>query len=213
LSSIHFNFQEVRAMSKKILLGVVLIATVVVLLSGCAGSTKYMREVDDSEANYIPAADEAVVVFMRPSVDGWGVQSVVHDATEVNNKLIGIVPAQKKLAYRTKPGRHLFMVTSEAADFMRAELEAGKIYYATVNPRIGWTVRFSLAAVHKDAEPEKLAQWKNGCKWVETTGETYVWALQRYNTFQELRKAYIDKWENKPDTAKPTLRPEDGFVP
>ena len=200
-------------MGKKILMGVVLISTVVVLLSGCAGSTKYMREVDDSDVAYTPGADEAIVVFMRPSVDGWAVQSVVHDATEVNNKLIGIVPAKKKLAYRTKPGRHLFMVTSEAADFMRAELEAGKIYYATVNPRIGWTVRFSLAAVHKDIEPEKLAQWKTGCQWVETTGETRAWALQRYGTFQELREAYIDKWENKPDSAKPTLRPEDGFSP
>jgi hypothetical protein len=40
-----------------------------------------------------------------------------------------------------------------------------------------------------------------------------MWALQRYGTFKELREAYIDKWENKPDSAKPALRPEDGFAP
>ena len=192
---------------------IILLSAIAVVLSACAGSTEYMRELNDSDVTYTPNANEAIVVFMRPSSDGWAIQATVFEVTTEENELVGIVPAQKKLAHRTKPGRHLFMVTSEAADFMQAELEAGKIYYATVNPRIGFTVRFSLAAVPKEIEPTKLEQWKNGCKWVETTGKTYVWASEKAYSFQQLREAYIDKWESKPEHAKPMLRPEDGFNP
>jgi len=41
-----------------------LVFTIVVLLFGCAVSSKYMRDVADSGISYMPGANEAVVVFM-----------------------------------------------------------------------------------------------------------------------------------------------------
>lgn len=187
-----------------------LVFTIVVLLFGCAGSTKYMRDVADSSISYMPGADEAVVVFMRPSGLHLTIRAAVFDATSAENKLVGIVSAKKKVAYRTKPGKYLFMVIGENADFMQADLEAGKTYYARVDPRMGYA-RFSLGAVHRDIDPSKLSSWQNRCAWVETTGITYNWANQNAPSFQSKREDYINKWNNKPDHNKPTLSPEDGF--
>lgn len=186
--------------------------TIVILFLGCAGKTKYMQEVTDPNISYTPGSNEAVVVFMRPSNFAFAIQSAVFDVTTEENKLVGIVSAKKKVAYRVKPGKYTFMVTGESADFMQAELKAGKTYYSTVNPRMGaWKARFSLGAVHQDIDQAKLSAWNNSCSWVETTDATYRWAEQNAPSIQSKRDAYIGIWDNKPDSGKPTLYPEDGF--
>ena len=186
--------------------------TIVILFLGCAGKTKYMRDVTDPNVNYAPGSNEAVVVFMRPSTFAYAIQSSVFDVTTKENQLVGIISAKKKVAYRAKPGKYMFMVLGESADFMQAELEAGKTYYSTINPRMGaWKARFSLGAIHKDIDQAKLNAWKNGCSWVETTDTTYKWAEQNAPSIQSKRGAYFEKWNNKPDSGKPTLYPEDGF--
>lgn len=186
--------------------------SIVILFLGCAGTTRYMHEVTDPNLTYAPGSNEAVVVFMRPSNFAFAIQSAVFDVTTEENRLVGIVSAKKKLAYRVKPGKHMFMVTGESADFMQAELKAGKTYYSTVNPRMGaWKARFSLGAVHQDIDQARLSEWKNSCSWVETTDATYQWAKQNAPSIQSKRDAYIGKWHSKPDSGKPTLYQEDGF--
>ena len=188
------------------------VITIVFLFLGCAGTTKYMQDVTDPNVTYAPGSNEAVVVFMRPSTYAYAIQSAVFDVTTQENQLVGIVSAKKKVAYRAKPGKYMFMVLGESADFMQAKLEAGKTYYATVNPRMGaWKARFSLGAVHQNIDQAKLNEWKKGCSWVETTDTTYQWAEQNAPSIQSKRDAYIEKWNNKPDSGKPTLYPEDGF--
>ncbi len=185
---------------------------ILLVLVSCAGTSKYMRDVADPDIAYAPAANEVIVVFMRPSTFAFAIQSGVFDVTTEQNELIGIVSAKKKLAYRTRPGKHLFMVTGETADFMQADLRAGKTYYALVNPRMGaWKARFSLAAVHKDIEPDKLNEWKNSSTWVETTEATRQWAKENTGSIQRKRDGNIEKWMGKPAAGKPTLAPEDGF--
>ena len=179
---------------------------------GCAGTSKYMQDVADPGISYAPAADEAIVVFMRPSTFAFAIDSGVFDVTAEKNDVIGIVSAKKKMAYRTRPGKHLFMVTGENADFMRADLQAGKTYYALVTPRMGaWKARFSLTAVNNGVEPDKLNEWINACSWVETSEATRQWAKENAGSIQRKREGYIDKWMAKPDEGKPTLAPEDGF--
>lgn len=187
-----------------------LVFTIVVLLFGCSTSSKYMRDVADPGISYMPRNDEALVVFMRPSIGHLTNQAVIFDVTSAQNKLVGIVSAQKKLAYRTKPGKYLFMIMGENADFMRAVLEAGKTYYARVDPRMGFS-HFSLGAIHRNIDSSKLSSWQNRCVWVETTEATYEWAEKNASSIQNKRDAYIGKWNKKPDDRKPTLSPEDGF--
>ena len=182
------------------------------MLIGCAGTSNYMQDVTDPNIAYTPAADEAVVVFMRPSTFAFAIDSGVFDVTTEKNDVIGIVSAKKKLAHRTTPGKHLFMVTGESADFMQADLDAGKTYYALITPRMGaWKARFSLAAVSKDTEPDQLKEWKNSCTWVVTSEATRQWAKENAGSIQRKRDGYIEKWMTKPDAGKPALAPEDGF--
>ncbi|KPJ76367.1 MAG: hypothetical protein AMJ54_11950 [Deltaproteobacteria bacterium SG8_13] len=182
------------------------------VLVGCAGTSKYMQDVTDPNIAYAPAVDEVIVVFMRPSTFAFAIQSGLFDITTEKNDVIGIVSAKKKLAYRTTPGKHLFMVTGESADFLQADLQAGKTYYALITPRMGaWKARFSLAAVSKDIEPDKLNEWKTACTWVETSEATRQWAKENAGSIQRKRSDYIAKWMAKPEEGKPTLAPEDGF--
>jgi hypothetical protein len=187
------------------------VLVVMVLFFGCAGTSQYMRDVPPG-ISYAPKSNEAVVVFMRPSKFAFAINAGVFDVSTPETKVIGIVSATKKVAYRTKPGKHLFMVTGESADFMQADLKPGKTYYSLVNPRMGaWKARFSLGAVHRNIDTAKLNAWKNGCRWSEATDATYEWAQQNAPSIQKKREGYIVKWNSKPETSRPTLHTEDGF--
>ena len=110
-----------------------------------------MRTVPLDQVVTGPEEGQSMIVFMRPSGMGYGIQSSVFEIDNTEPKLAGIVAAKKKVAYRIAPGNHLFMVVGESADFMSAELEANKTYYALVTPRMGmWKARFSLRPVHAD---------------------------------------------------------------
>ena len=171
-----------------------------------------MKEVTTDDATYDVGADEAMVIFMRPSGMGFAIQSTVFEVGPDGEEFIGVVPAKKKVIYRTKPGKHTFMVVGESADFMRAELEAGKKYYGVVIPRMGvWKARFSLGAVHHDIEPQKLKDWATGCSLVENTPDAYTWAERNANDIHKKHKSYYEKWQKKAEKDKPTLNPDDGF--
>jgi len=187
---------------------------IVVLLFfvGCAGSSKYMRVVPDQQVSYIPNDDESVIIFMRPQTLGFAIQSSVFDISTDENKLVGIVSAKKKVAYRTEPGKHFFMVVGESADFMKADIMAGKTYYVLVNPRMGaWKARFSLGPIHNDINQAKLKSWLNSCVYTENTEKSFKWAEQNAPSIQKRHVDYLKKWNNKPDSRKPMLHPEDGF--
>ena len=179
---------------------------------GCAGSSNYMRLVPDQQASYLPGENESVIIFMRPQTLGFAIQSTVFDISTDENMLVGIVSAKKKVAYKTRPGKHLFMVVGENADFMKADLDAGKTYYALVHPRMGvWKARFALGPVSKNVNQEKLNGWLTICKYTENTDRAYKWAEQHASSIQNKRVGYLKKWDNKPDSNKPMLNPEDGF--
>jgi hypothetical protein len=182
------------------------------IFAGCAGSSKYMK-LAPAGTDYYPEDDKALVIFMRPSTLGYAIQSSVFDVTSGENKLVGIISAKKKLAYKTDPGEHLFMVVGESADFMKAKLEAGKTYYALVSPRMGvWKARFSLKPVHKEElSSEEFRNWVQACEYVENKESAYKWAEQNAANIQSKREKYLIKWNEKPESAKPTLYPEDGI--
>lgn len=195
---------------------VVLVACIAAItLSGCArsGGVKNMREVPPDKVSVAPTADTGVIVFMRSPDGAYRVQSSVFDVTGSTTKLIGIVAANKRVAYAVKPGTYQFMVVGEAADFMSADIQAGKVYYAFVVMRMGaWKARFSLLPVHKD-EMEKDTNWKDcmaECTWVELAPEAEEWAIRHSPSIEAKRKEYFAAWMEKPKTLRPRLRNEDG---
>lgn len=193
---------------------IILIVSLLSVLSLTSCASKYMKAAGpDALAGYMPSAGDATVVFMRPSSFGGAIQSSVFDVTTEKNVFVGIVSSSAKVAYRTTPGVKTFMVVGESADFMKAELAAGKVYYALVTPRMGvWKARFSLRPVHKEElSGDEFKGWNNGCELVENTPESFKWAKDNAPSIQEKRIEYFEKWMSKSESERPFLKTEDGM--
>lgn len=175
---------------------------------GCAGPVKNMQRV--ATVNTMAAPNEAVVVFLRPSGAGYQVQSSVFEIAEgAPARLVGIVAAKKKVVYRTTPGPHTFMVVSEGADFMAADLAPGRTYYALATVRPGfWKARFSLRPVTPD-EHGDLTEWLAAGEWVAVNADSERWAAENAADIEKKRAAYLAKWLQKPELDRPFLRATD----
>ena len=126
-----------------------LIGSLCVGAAACAGTVKNMRAVEN--VNTAVGPNEAIDHL--PEAVGHGLHAVQSSVFEVSDNrpatLVGIVAAKKKLAYRTTPGPHTFMIIRESADFMYAELQPGRTYHAIAQVRMGvGKARFSLEPVH-----------------------------------------------------------------
>ena len=164
-----------------------------ILLSACASNR--MADLPQPPVMAVtPAAGTATIVFMRPSLFGGAIQSSVFDISAEPHTLVGIVSAGKKIAYSASPGLHRFMVIGESADFMDADLTAGKTYHARVDPRFGvWKARFSLVPLSADS-PD-LASDLAGCSWVENTEASRQWAAENFQSIMTKRAEYLPDWE------------------
>lgn len=78
-------------------------------------------------------SDKAVVYFARAYSTGSMINFTYFDSTKVIGKFNG----PKYMRYECEPGEHLFWARSENRDFLRANLEAGKIYIIEVIPMMG----------------------------------------------------------------------------
>ena len=198
-------------------LRILLSIAVVLLASGCA-STKMTVKSDQRMTT--PAADSAQVVFMRSSFFGGAIQASIFEVTSGEPEFIGILSAGTKLAYEVEPGEHVFMVVSEAADFMEANLAGGKIYYSMVTPRMGaWKARFSMHPVRNGApgefqySSERFQDWLMGTKFVANTPESEAWFKEHLYSIKSKQSEYWAVWQTKSeaDLKERTLNPEDGI--
>ena len=182
------------------------------LLAGCAGTVVNMREIPASQAPAAPEPGKAMVVFLRPSGLGFAVQSSVFELQGEQPVLVGIVASKTRVAYQVAPGRHTFMTIGENADFMSAEVVAGKTYYVKVEPRMGmWKARFGLDPYRqKDIGTAAFNGELNDCKPVAKGPESDAWAASNMMSIRQKRTEYYADWMKKPDAERPQLRPEDG---
>ncbi|MBI2294526.1 MAG: hypothetical protein HYU76_00430 [Betaproteobacteria bacterium] len=189
-----------------------ILVVLALLVSGCAGTVVNMREVSAEKAAIVPEEGKAVVVFMRPSGLGFAIQSSVFEIKDNYPSLVGIVAAKTKVAYRLDPGKHLFMVIGENADFMSAEVLPNKTYYVLVTPRMGfWKARFSLDPVHKqELSTSEFKGSLDECKWVEKAPESENWAMSNMASIQSKRAEYYLDWLKTPEKERPYLLDEDG---
>jgi len=177
-------------------------------LGGCVTPEPNMKLSEVMATPPQPTADKALIYFIRPDVKGYPAHAAVYDGDE----FIGFAPYNQKLAYQAAPGEHIFMVVSEAADFMTADLLAGRTYYAQVVPRMGaWRARFSLWAVTRaDLQTDKVRGWIDAASPVSNKAEAYTWAKKSAQSVQSKRDAYYAKWITKSDELRPHLKAEDG---
>lgn len=174
-------------------------------LYGCA--TPRMNLSVPIETNVTLKADKALVYFIRPEVLGFQIHAAVYD----DNKFIGFVPYNQKLPYLTEPGEHIFMVVSEAADFMKANLLPGKTYYAQIEPRMGvWRARFSLAPVTKEQlGNEKFRKWIAEARLIDNNDLAYQWADNNHESVLKKKEEYFKIWLSKDEANRPLLQSSD----
>ena len=186
------------------------------LLGGCVATSSYMTK---AGAVPQPTSDKALVVFMRPSRYGGGIQASVYDTRGGSSEFIGIVSAKTKVGYLANPGQHLFMVIGENADFLNADLRAGKTYYVLVSPRMGaWKARFSLLPIHSDASAKystrssDFAQWQQETRFVQTAPAANGWYQAHAADVSAKQAEYMRKWNaaSERQKAELTLHADDG---
>ena len=101
-----------------------------VLLTGCAGSSRYMVKATPTVG---PPPERALVYFMRPSGMAFAINFQIWDS----DRFIGLSQAKSYFAYECDPGKHLFLGIAENKVAIEADLEAGKSYYIGTNVRMG----------------------------------------------------------------------------
>jgi hypothetical protein len=196
---------------------IILLTTLVLLASGCASSKMMVQERQEFTP---PAADQSQIIFLRSTFVGSAIQSSIYDVTVGEPEFIGILSNDTKLAHTVEPGKHVFMVVSEAADFMEAELAPGLTYYSMITPRMGaWAARFSMHPVRNGGEgkfqywSDQFQSWLKKTKFVENTAESYAWFEAGRDSIKSRQDRYWAVWQEKtPDAlAERTLNPDDGI--
>jgi len=184
-----------------------LFSLLVVASVGCVPRTALMEYRPNRGLDLdAPEPDKALVVFLRPVKMAGYVSSVVFD----DQDLVAVLMDYTYAAYQATPGNHRFMVVSEAADFMDADLEAGKVYFALVKVRMGvWRGRFSLMPLTPhDKEWQHLRRWLSRARRVTLNNAGISWGQDHAQSIQQKHDAYLPKWLAKNE--RPALYQEDG---
>ena len=183
------------------------VAAILILLQACTSA--HLKPVADPAKAMKPQSGKALVVFIRDSAFGGAIQSSVFDG----ETYISTVSSGTRVAYQATPGEHMFMVIGESADFMKANLLAGKTYYATVDPRMGvWKARFSFIPIRKGKPFSEIQSMLDSTDLMEPNAEGFQWAKDNAADIRAKRLEYLAKWKAKAASAQAqqTLNPEDG---
>ena len=192
-------------------------AFLLLILVGCA--TIPMDAVPD-QAIQKPSANQSQVVFMRSSFIGSAIAATLYEVRDNKTEFIGILNNGTKIALKTTPGKHLYMVVSEVADFMEADLSPGKTHYSMITPRMGaWKARFSMWPISTNPSAEfntssdDFQEWLSETSLVTMSESALAWYQQNKASVEQKRVKYWPKWQQKTpeDKAKRTLVPSDGL--
>ena len=154
-------------------------------------------------------ADKAVVYFVRANSAGALINFTYFDSTQVIGKFNG----PKYMRYECEPGEHLFWARSENRDFIKANLEAGKIYIVDVVPTIG-AIKAGVMLVPVNTTDYKLKRIKKllAKKPPETFHEKELEAHQY--VMDDVMKRGMDKlsgldYEQLPTLGKLSFEPKE----
>lgn len=195
----------------------VVLLSIFIFLTGCASNP---MEISSKQTLPKLSSDEAQVVFMRSSSVGSAINASLYEVTGGDIKFIGIIANGVKVVHKTTPGKHVFMVVSEAADFMEADLSSGKNYFGITTPRMGaWKARFSLWPIKSSPEADystatpKFKKWVKKTKLVENSEKSLSWYERNKESVKKKYEKYWAVWKTKPasDVSRRTLAPEDGI--
>jgi len=181
----------------------IILLSSLVLMTGCAGSSKYMAKATPAEG---PQSDKALVYFMRPSGIGFAVNFQIWDS----ERFVGLSQAKSYFAYECDPGKHLFLGFAENQVAIEADLEAGKSYYVGTNVRMGaWKARMNFTPVAQGSQLwDQVEEFKKNLTFIAIKEEerARVEAAKK----QQVQKFidYFSTGEGKPQVLR--LNEQDG---
>ena len=185
-----------------------LVVLIVALSAACVSIPKdRMQAVPDSTLTKAPQPGKALIYFVRTSQYAGILPADLYD----DDTYIGSIAYGEYIGYQANPGKHLFMVTGETAEFMPAELLAGKTYYANVGAHIGvWKARFHMSPQNGNLPQGELTNAMNTAREVTLAEGGRKWAVERAEDVSKLKAEFLPKWEQSGQRDKQTLRPESG---
>jgi len=177
-----------------------------VFLGGCY-PLRGMRAVPVEQVSVSAPADQAAVVFMRWT--GGSISTSLFELHGPQDRFIGILVADSRMVYVAAPGRTRFMLVGQSANFMDADLVAGKTYHVGI-------VLGSLGErqfVFRPLRPDDLYQrdvkrCADSCTWVANTERSEAWARTQWSSIQRKKERYLPGWEGRTD--RPALLATDG---
>lgn len=197
---------------KKIL--TLLVAPLILIMGGCASN---LMKPSASETVQAPSGDMATIVFMRNSFVASAVGVEMFEIVDGKLAFIGSLPTGNKIAHKTSPGKKVYMAYGTAADFMIADVRAGKTYYSIVRPNWG-TGGFAPTPIRKttseyNMQRPEFADWVKSTKLLELKkNEAEQWFAQNRQKYEDIYKEYWNRFEHKNanEKAQRTLLPDDG---
>jgi hypothetical protein len=165
----------------------------VVAIAGCSAARHEIVETTTRVER--PESGMSLIFFIRAGAPNRFPGPVVMDG----DSYLGTVPTWGHLAYVTQPGRHMFAVVSEAADFLQADLEPDKIYYANVRQRSGvWESRYSFVAHNEASAIDAARGLVLATPQVRSTDAGREWFEKNRELFERLRSEYLPVWQTNP---------------
>ena len=186
--------------------GYVAVLVVGLVVGGCV-ALRGMREVPAERVAVKPPADQAAIVFMRPAPTA--ATTSLFELRGPQDRFIGLLVQGTRMVYLTAPGRTRFMVIGRSANFLDAELEAGKTYHVVVLLGEAIDEHFRLQPLRLNGVQSPAVQdCVAACKWVENTDTSEGWARRESSSIQRKKAHYLPIWERRPN--RPTLLATDG---
>ena len=176
-----------------------------------------MMKATDSQQITPPSSGMAKIVFMRDSFVASAISSEILEVKNGDLSLVGVLPNGNKIAFETTPGKKTFMAYGTAADFMTADVQAGKIYYVIVRPNWG-TGGFAPTPVRSNGTTEfntstpDFKSWRDGTTLIEQKPEAATWFAEKKADYQKVYEEYWKRYQNKNanEMAQRHLTPQDG---
>ena len=193
-----------------------IVSAALLIINGCA-TPNLMQETPGGQIAS-PGSDKAVIVFMRSSFVAGAIGAELFEINDGELTLVGQVPNGSKLVHLTDPGEKVFMAYGTAADFMLAQVEKGKTYYAILRPNWG-SGAFIPTPVKRDGstsyntESDEFAGWLGDTRLLEKKADSDEWFKKNKAKYEKIYQRYWEKFQTKSDEQKQvrTLMPSDGL--
>lgn len=198
----------------KRILAFALATGLLLILGGCASSV--MTKAPSPELKP-PPAGMAQIVFMR---DSFVASAIGCDLLQVDKggklKFIGVVANATKIAYLTPPGHKVFMAYGTVADFMEANVVAGKTYFVILRPNWG-TGGFAPTPIRQRNDKWSMQnpdfnKWLNDTELVTANAKAPGYFQKNKADFDKLYTRYWARFlhKNPVERRERTLQPQDG---